>query len=224
MTEKVYGIWLKPQEIWAIDSTGSIIHSIHRVAMAAQARQWLCESHSDYTSAIARMIGKDGLPERPCTCHHWPCICPVKEPEKEAPKADLLPVAHPCPICGNGPIDMDVRGCGQSHRVQCLRCNAQGPMAGSDRAAIEGWNRRKPPWPEEETSIVPAWIDPADQPPDHAQYAVILRRETGAPVLAVFNEPADGFYGIKIPGTASKWQYYPLCDVSRWLPVCVGGM
>ena len=143
MAEKVYGIWDSYNGEWWIDGMGRADSSVHRGAMLATLAA-LKNRTLGWQSATVEIIGENGLPERPCTCRHWPCICPVKGPEKEEPKADLLPVAHPCPFCGNGPIDMDVRGCGQSHRVQCLRCNAQGPSAGSDRTAIEEWNIRTP--------------------------------------------------------------------------------
>ncbi len=128
MAEKVYGIWIN-DTWWKQDDKGIVLHSPYRNVLAAELHQkgqlWREEDHG-WNKLSIEIIGEDG------------------RPEKEEPEVGLLPVAHPCPFCGNGPIDMDTRGCGQSRRVQCSRCNAQGPMAGSDRAAIEEWNTRTP--------------------------------------------------------------------------------
>ena len=145
MAAKVYGLWHSGSERWWRDPTQRVMATPWREVAAAQLVSMrdltLVQSSEGLTIEI---IGEDGRPERPCTCRHWPCICPIEAAGAPEPDPDLLPTAHPCPFCGNGPIDMDTRGCGQSRRVQCSRCNAQGPMAGSDRAAIEEWNTRTP--------------------------------------------------------------------------------
>lgn len=98
---------------------------------------------------------KDGRPEREDV---WKAPPTIEETVSGVrglcePDPDLLPVAHACPFCGSGSLDMDIRKTGlgpiiTEYRVECLLCHVRGRQAGSARSAVELWNRRKPPWPE----------------------------------------------------------------------------
>ncbi len=193
MAAKVYGLWHSGSERWWRDPTQRVMATPWREVAAAQLVSMrdltLVQSSEGLTIEI---IGEDGRPERPCTCRHWPCICPIEAAGAPESDPDRLPVAQPCPFCGSGSLDMDVVDPDKHYRVECMLCHARGRRGGSALSAVEGWNRRKPPWPEEKPEVTPDpaadWIAVEDQ--------IAVNGLLPATGLPLWVRSADGDMGI----------------------------
>ena len=86
-----------------------------------------------------RQLKKQLAETKTISDNYWSHIVWLRTPE------DLRPTPKPCAFCKSKNVSLDGSVCSREFFVWCDDCEAMGPEAGSEAAAIEAWNKAGDP-------------------------------------------------------------------------------